>query len=198
MIHGLLESGLRYTIWRNVKKCDEMRCNRKNKIQESLFFEADRAKTSVQGDVQWVWDSQSQSIVQDHFFHAAYDFFWEVKFLGGNHTGVQQRDAGHRWKSVNYLKNRVQDFSSWGNFEQTSSTTIKKANIRLIFTWKKVNRDGLLTSGVKYFWYYIKAISHRETQIESLQDYKLKAYFLLLLSITHCKSPFQLAFLPQR
>lgn len=76
-----------------------------------------------------------------------------------------------------------------------SSTTIKKANIQLIFTGLT---DGLLTFNFKYFWYYIKAISHRETQIESLQDYILKAYFMLLFSIIHCKSLFQLAFLPLR
>lgn len=38
--------------------------------------------------------------------------------------------------------------------------------------------------------------SHTEIQNESLQDYKLKAYLLLLFSIIHCKSLFQLVFLP--
>lgn len=168
--------GIPYAMWRNEAQREKQ--NPREPVlrsRQSIYFVKHGAKTSVQGDAQWVWDSQSRSIVQDHFFRAAYDFFWEVKFLGGNHTGVQQRDAGYRWRSVNYLKNRVQNFSSWSNFEQTSSTAIKKANIWLIFTWKKVNRDGLLTFGLKYFWYYIKAISHRDTnweftglQIESL------------------------------
>lgn len=112
---------------------------------------------------------------------------------------LTEGDVGYRRRLDNYFKSRiilkVQNFSSLINFMQMSSTTIKKTNIQLIFT---VLTDGLLTFNFKYFWYYIKAVSHRERQIESLQDYKLKAYFLLLFSIIHCKSPFQLAFLPLR
>lgn len=109
---------------------------------------------------------------------------------------LTERGVGYRRRVGNYFKSRiilkVQNFSSLINLMQMSSSTIKKANIQLIFT---VLTDGLLTFNFKYFWYYIKAVSHRERQIESLQDYKLKAYFLLLFSIIHCKSLFQLAFL---